>query len=239
MANTRRIDIKGFDAVVKELDAIKRSQLPVAISNSLNELGKLLREEEMRVIQETFTNTVSFTRKAPVYRQSKPENLSLRFLLRDRAGKGTPPDTYLAPQVTGGSVYVTNFNRQLQKMQGMQPGWYGAFWMSDGAKKLTGSKLNQILFGLSAKGPTIKSQGPAPVTATKRFFIMPRKGGQASAKGVVAAVYERKGKQIERLFPIFNTPIVVGAKYDWSEKRIGGFSNDKFVGLLTKALDRL
>ena len=238
MAQTQRIDIKGYDAVVKELGVIKRSQLPVAISQSLNELGALLREEEMKVIGETFTNLVPFTRKAPVYRQSKPENLSLRFLLRDRAGKGTAPDTYLYPQVEGGPVYVTNFNKQLQKMKGMEPGWYGAYWMGD--KKLRGGKLNQILFGLSAKGPTIKSQGPAPLSATKRFVVIPRmKGGEKVTNGVVAALYERKGRQLERLFSIFDKPIEVKPKYQWNERRIGGFADQKFVGLLTAALDRL
>lgn len=237
MANVQTIKIKGYEDVVKEISLLKRSQLPVAISQSLNELGALLREEEMKVIGETFTNLVSFTRKAPVYRQSKPENLSLRFLLRDRAGKGTAPDTYLYPQVEGGPVYVTGFTLKLRSQGKIGPGDYAAHWMAN--PKLTGGRLNAILHGMGAAGPTLRKQGPATAKAAGKYFILPTKGGKPTAKGKIGAIYERRGKKLEQLIPIFNAPIVVGKKYDWSEKRIGGFADQKFVGLLTAALDRL
>jgi hypothetical protein len=237
MAQTQRIDIKGFDEVVKEISLIKRSQLPVAISNSLNELAKMLRNNEMQEISETFTNLVSFTRKAPVYRQSKPENLSIRFLLRDRAGKGTAPDTYLAPQVTGGPVFVTGFTLKLRSQGKIGSGDYAAHWLAN--PKLTGGRLNAILHGMGAAGPTMRKQGPATQKAAGKYFILPTKGGKPTAKGKIGAIYERRGKELKQLIPIFNAPIVVQPKYDWSEKRIGGFADAKFVGLLSAALEKL
>jgi hypothetical protein len=196
MAQTQQIDIKGYDAVVKELGAIKRSQLPVAISQSLNELGALLREEEMKVIGETFTNLVSFTRKAPVYRQSKPQNLSLRFLLRDRAGKGTAPDTYLYPQVEGGPVFVTGFTLKLRSQGKIGSGDYAAHWMA--SPRLTGGRLNAILHGMGAAGPTLRKQGPATAKAAGKYLILPTKGGKPTAKGKIGAIYERRGKELKQ-----------------------------------------
>ena len=237
MAQTQRIDIKGYDAVVKELGVIKRSQLPVAISQSLNELGALLREEEMKVIGETFINLVSFTRKAPVYRQSKPENLSLRFLLRDRAGKGTAPDVYLYPQVEGGPVYVTGFTLKLRSQGRIGPGDYAAHWMAN--PKLTGGRLNAILHGMGAAGPTLRKQGPATPKAAGKYFILPTKGKKTTKGGKIGDIVERSGKSLNKLIPIFNAPIVVKPKYPWNEQRISGFANEKFAGLLSAELDRL
>lgn len=240
MANVKTINIKGYDEVVKGLDAIKRSQLPIAMSNSLNELAAMLQKNEVQEIERTFVNVVSFTRKAPVTPlkfRATPKSLSIRFMLRDQAGKGNPPDRYLAPQIEGGPVYVTGFTLKLRSQGRIGPGDYAAHWMAN--PRLTGGRLNAILHGMGAAGPTLRKQGPATPKAAGKYFILPTKGKKPTKGGKIGDIVERSGKSLNKLIPIFNTPIVVKPKYPWNEQRIGGFANEKFAGLLSAELDRL
>ena len=63
----------------------------------------------------TFTQTVPFTLKSFLYDRpvQRGNNLESRIYIRDEAFKGNAPADYLSPQIAGGSVWRTRFQRRL------------------------------------------------------------------------------------------------------------------------------
>ena len=246
------VNISGFQDVVNRLNAIKTSQLRFVASKSLNELGYWLRENEKKEIRQTFNRVVPFTENAPLYTKSDKSNLSITFFLRDRAGKGTPPSVYLYPQVESGDVYVTGFTRKLRRSGLIGPQEYAAHWASKTQGRLTGGRLNQILFGLGAGGPTLRGQGPRTAKQAGVYFI--RGAGKNKDSSVVVGkkykprretgyigpgIYTRKGGELEQVIPIYPKPLEVPAKYDWKAARIQRLADSRFREFLVKNLGQL
>ena len=252
MAN-QVVNISGFDDVVNRLSAIKTSQLRFVASKSLNELAYWLRENERNEIARTFNRVAPFTLNAPLYTKSDKSNLSITLFLRDTAGKGTPPSVYLYPQVEGGEVYVTGFTRKLRRSGLIGPGEYAAHWASKTQGRLTGGRLNQILFGLGAGGPTLRKQGPRTAKQAGVYFIMdgkrkntepnirvgrkykPRQGSGYTGPGI----YTRSSGQLEQVIPIYAKPLEVPKKYDWTISRFQRLADDRFRSLLARNLDQI
>lgn len=250
MSNTV-ININGYEQAVKEINAIQRSQLKFVVSKSLNELGYWLRENEKKQISQTFNSVVPFTLNAPLYTKSDKQNLQITFFLRDTAGKGTPPAVYLQPQVAGGEVYVTGFTRKLRYAGLLQGTEYAAHWRPSNGPKLTGGRLNAILFGVGASGPTLRKQGPRTAKQASQYFILKRNENEASVRrgkpyrrkegnGYVGpGIYTRQGGDLQQLIPIFPRPLSVPTKYDWTERRIQGLADKQFSVFFADNIARL
>lgn len=251
MANTT-ININGYQDIVNRLDAIKRSQLKFVVSKSLNDLAYWLKQNEVEEMKATFNRLSTFTKRAPLYLKSTKENLQITFFLRDTAGKGTPPSLYLEPQVSGSEVYVTGFTRKLRRAGLISDPQYAAHWASKTGQKFTGGRLNQILFGLGASGPTLSKQGPRTAKQAGMYFIEDRskpneatitKGRKYKPKreqGYIGpGIYTRKSGQLEQVIPIYPKPLKVPAKYDWTQRRFQGLADDRFKELLTKNLAQI
>lgn len=246
------VNISGFEDVVNRLNAIKTSQLKFVASKSLNELAYWLRENEKKEIAQTFNRVSPFTLNSPLYTKSDKSNLSITFFLRDRAGKGTPPSLYLYPQAEGGAVYVTGFTRKLRRSGLIGPNEYAAHWASKTQGRLTGGRLNQILFGLGAGGPTLRGQGPRTARQAGVYFI--RGTGKNRDKetsdgrtykpkretGYIGpGIYTRKSGSLEQVIPIYPQPLEVPAKYDWKATRFQRLASDRFREYLSKNIQEI
>lgn len=255
------VNISGFQDVVNRLNAIKTSQLRFVASKSLNELGYWLRENEKKEMDMTFKEPVAFTINAPLYTKSDKSNLSITFFLRDQAGKGTPPSVYLYPQVEGGPVYVTGFTRKLRTAKLIEPNEYAAHWAGPSLQRLTGGRLNQILFSVGASGPTVGRYGPPSARQAKRqgmYFIVNGKdrklmndrgrSGEPTGKfrvkresGFVGkGIYTRQGGLLQQVIPIYPSPLEIKfPRYDWKAARIQRLADDRFREFLIKNLGQL
>jgi hypothetical protein len=246
------VNISGFEDVVRNINAIQRSQLKFAASRALNQLGFFLRKNEQEFIAQTFNSVAPFTANSPLYTKSTKENLQITFFLRDTAGKGTPPSVYLAPQVTGGAVYVTGFTRKLRYAGLIEQQQYAAHWRPSNGGKLTGGRLTQILFSLQAAGPGLRRQGPPTAKQAGKFFILnrgrnsatvlrtPNRYNRKEGNGYVGpGIYTREGRQLQQVIPIFPQPLVVPPKYDWTERRIQGLADKQFSVYLAESLKNL
>ena len=251
MANAT-INISGYQDIVNRLNAIKRSQLKFIVSKSLNELGYWLKQNEAEEMKATFNSLSAFTKRAPLYTKSTKENLQITFFLRDTAGKGTPPSVYLEPQVSGSEVYVTGFTRKLRRSGLISDPQYAAHWASKTGQKLTGGRLNQILFGLGASGPTLRKQGPRTAKQAGMYFIEDRSKPNAATiikgrkykpkreRGYIGpGIYTRKSGQLEQLIPIYPKPLTVPAKYDWKAQRIQGLADKQFTVFMEANLAKI
>lgn len=256
------INISGFDDVVRNISVMQRSQLKFAVSRALNQLGYWLRENEKKEMDMSFKDPVPFTTNAPLYTKSTKENLQITFFLRDRAGKGTPPSVYLYPQVEGGPVYVTGFTRKLRTAGLIEPQEYAAHWAGPSLQRLTGGRLNQILFSVGAGGPIVGKYGPPTARQAKRqgdYFILggkkPRKPMTDKGRGpelrgrfrvasgigfVGKGIYTRKSGQLQQVIPIYPFPLEIkNPRYDWSARRIQGLADKQFSVYLTESLAKL
>lgn len=247
------VNISGFEDVVRNINAIQRSQLKFAASRALNQLGFFLRKNEQEFIAQTFNSVAPFTANSPLYTKSTKENLQITFFLRDTAGKGTPPSVYLAPQVTGGTVYVTGFTWNLRNTEILQGEQYAAHWATKSGQKLTGGRLTQILFAVGAvKNASNRKRQPSQARQAKirgMYFVIPFKGSTGSTgKGKTGGtrksnrypgIYQNTGSGAEQIIPFYKEPYSVPAKYDWTERRIQGLADKQFSVYLAESLKNI
>lgn len=246
------VNIKGFDDVVRNINAIQRSQLKFAASRALNQLGFWLRKNEREEIARTFNSVVPFTENSPLYTKSTKENLSITFFLRDTAGKGTPPSVYLAPQVTGGPVYVTGFTWNLRNTGILQGEQYAAHWATKSGQKLTGGRLTQILFAVGAvENASNRKRQPSEARKAKirgMYFVIPFKGstptdakkpGRFTPINRYPGIYQNTGSGAEQIIPFYKKPISVPAKYDWTARRIQRLADKQFSVYLAESIGKL
>ena len=116
--------------ITKELDLIVQVQLPFIASLTLNgrrgrdiSLASELQEDLRDHMARTFTNYGRETKKFIVKRSTK-KDLTTIVKHKDQAMGGQPPSKYLLPQIKGGQVYRTKFQRRLVAKGYMPEGHY-------------------------------------------------------------------------------------------------------------------
>ena len=152
--------------LINEITELEKVILPNILYKSLNRAVFRTSREELRdATAKTFANPVPFTLKSFLY--DKPQQtgnfLESRIYIRDDAPKGNAPADYLSPQIAGGSVWRTRFQRRL-KARGFLGGSQGEYmipghlavnsgnqiYKSAGKKKFTPGEYTKALWGISA-----------------------------------------------------------------------------------------
>ena len=103
--------------LINEITELEKVILPNILYKSLNRAVFLTSREELRdAAKSTFINKVPFTVKSFLYDRPQQQRgfLESRIYIRDDAPKGNAPADYLSPQIAGGSVYRTRFQRRLE-----------------------------------------------------------------------------------------------------------------------------
>jgi hypothetical protein len=161
-------------------------------------------------------------------------------------------------------VYVTGFTRKLRTAGLIGPEEYAAHWAAPSLQRLTGGRLNQILFSVGAGAPTVRGYGPPTSRQSRRqgeYFIIDRrkkkeerkftdKGRTGELKGrfrvkreigyVGKGIYTRKGGDLRQVIPIYPQPFVIRfPRYDWKAPRIQGLADTRFREFLIKNLAAL
>jgi len=151
--------------LINEITELEKVILPNILYKSLNRAVFRTSREDLRdATAKTFANPVPFTLKSFLY--DKPQQtanfLESRIYIRDDAPKGNAPADYLSPQITGGSVWRTRFQRRL-KARGFLGGSQGEYmipghlavnsgnqiYKSAGKKKFTPGEYTKALWGIS------------------------------------------------------------------------------------------
>ena len=148
-----KFDPKQLIGKITELEKVI---LPNVLYQSLNKAVFRTSREELRdAAANTFTNKVPFTLKSFLYDKPRQQGnfLESRIYIRDDAPKGNAPADYLSPQITGGSVYRTRFQKRLET-KGFLGGSQGKYMMP-ALKQMQRSKLpkgeyTRALWGVSA-----------------------------------------------------------------------------------------
>ncbi len=175
--------------ITKELDLIVQVQLPFIASLTLNgrrgrdiSLASELQEDLRDHMARTFDNYGRETKKFIVKRSTK-KDLTTIVKHKDQAMGGQPPSKYLLPQIKGGQVYRTKFQRRLVAKGYMpeghymmpivngKPGW-GIMKPSMYTKALWGiSAMEELRGRVSRGGVHVYEKNKAPEFKTQGTFI--------------------------------------------------------------------
>jgi hypothetical protein len=258
----QQIKLNGYKELTQRLSAFEKADLPFTLAKALNATATYLKVQEQEYIASTFNKTVPFTVTAPMTSKwANKKDLRVNFFLKDEAVKGNAPEQYLAPQVYGGSVFVTRFTRRLRRQfpSHVGPNQYVLHWAdNENAPKGPGG-LTKVLAGLNALdvGPVwrgssyAKSVNKSKRTSAGSYFFLPIGGsnggggradtkrgrgktGDSGYKG--PGIYTREGDQLVRVFRILNAPPTVPQKYDWSAERLTPIAEKQFASQVLVAL---
>lgn len=137
------------EETIGKIDELTKVQLPRASYLALSKSLFQTREDFKQRSQSIFTKTVPFTRNAVLYDRPKQvgNELQARIYLRDSATKGNAPADYLKPQITGGPVFPTRFQRRL-RARGFLGGSQGNYMRPVGS--ISKGEYTRALWGISA-----------------------------------------------------------------------------------------
>ena len=178
--------------LIGKLDEIEKVILPNVLYKSLNRAVFRTSREELRdAAKNTFTQTNSFTLGSFLYDRpvQRGDNLESRIYIRDDAPKGNAPADYLKPQIIGGPVYKTRFQRRLERKlvlsahrdQYMMPALKGM-----GRSKLPKAEYQRALWGMSLMNELrggFDYESKAFKTAGTYVWVPPNLANEIGAEG--------------------------------------------------------
>ena len=137
------------EQAIGKINELTKVQLPRASYNALNKALFETREAFKSRSKNIFTKTVPFTENSILYDkpQRSGDSLHARLFIRDQATKGNAPANYLLPQIIGGEVYPTRFQRRL-RARGFLGGSQGSYMRPIG--DLPKGEYVRALWGISA-----------------------------------------------------------------------------------------
>ena len=146
-----------------EIDELEKVLIPQAAYQALNRaVFRTSREILPDSAKSIFTRTVPFTLRSFLYDKpvGKYDTIESRVYIRDDAPKGNAPADYLKPQITGGPVYRTRFQRRLER-KGFIGSFSGKYMAPNivGRGRLPKGEYTRALWGIRAM-EDIRVQGP-------------------------------------------------------------------------------
>jgi hypothetical protein len=255
------MELTSYKKLIEDLSSLKRARLPGVLAGALNRTATYLKVQEADYMQETFNSAIKFTQNAPMTSKwATKEKLEFNFFLKDEAPKGNAPASYLAPQVTGGPVFVTRFNRRLRRKGIIGMNQFVPYWVSGqpavrrGANgKVTPGFMQEVAASLGAlddigKGKNRKS-GKQYFTlgldegGARSYDFKPGNSYRDSQKedgyegpGIY---FRRKNSDLALVFRVIDDVPTVAPKYEWNEARLGPIAEKQFTSQVLSGLSKL
>jgi len=251
------IKLKGHEEVIKGLTNLQKGQVPFAASWALNQTGFQLKQDEGKYMEDVFRDPTPFTMKSVLYTKSTKKDLKIKLFHRDEASKGNAPALYLAPQVTGGEVFVTRFTRRLQAKypQHVPPGSYVPHWLPGPGAPGGRGAIQKVLAGLGdipnvfASAPKAFARGARQRQRQQgKYFFRgtgPKNPTKATRKRSSSSgykgpgIYTQDGRDVALVYSILSKPISVAPRYEWNEDRIEPAAQAIFAEKFQGKLDEL
>ncbi len=156
---------------------------------AINKTAKLIKEDLRKEMQRVFDRPTNFTLNSLRTKPATRSVLSAYVWLKDEAGKGTPADKYLAPQIFGGRRDVKKMERALQSAGLMPYRWFAvpaAGAQMDNYGNVKRSQVVQILSQLKVQYAGGYTSKRSSNTASKRsvrrqgveYFALPKQVGK-------------------------------------------------------------
>jgi hypothetical protein len=199
-------------ALVSRLTEIEKRRLPQITLRALNDSAFETREAWADEAAKVFDRPTSLTLRAPLYRKATLQKLEAEVFIRDDATKGTPPATYLTPQVRGGPRQQKRGERALSRAAG-----FSAFYVPapgaplDQFGNVKRGLIQKILSQLQAShDPAQRETG---LKRGRRLGRQRRRGGGGSYFIPAAGSHLKRDVIYERIVTGFGSsvrPVLVG-----------------------------
>ena len=214
-----KIEMTFQQAVKKasqKLTKVQRQQLPFAIANALTQTAKGLVQEEKKEMRRDFNKPIKYTLDSSFYLPaSKNDNPpTATFGLRQFAGKGTPANRYLGPNIFGGRRGEKSSERRL-RTAGILPSGYLTAPGRDagilGNGNMRKGEITRLLAAVSALGADSSTSASRKRNKNVRGYYVAYKGGKA-----VGIRHRAKGSDSRKILNFIRSPNYQ-KRYDYYE----------------------
>lgn len=142
-------------SLMQELDDFTQDQAPFALALTLTRLAIESKKMEEHEMLDVFDRPTPFAIRGVRYKMAKKDDLEASVYLDDFAGKGTPAEKFLAPQVFGGGRNLKRFELALRAKGVLPSNMFvvpGAAAKLDAYGNMERSQIVQILSYFAAFG---------------------------------------------------------------------------------------
>ena len=155
--------------ITDKLDLLTQTQLPWIATKTLQGLAKEVKKGLQKEMEDKFVNYSAFTKNSVGIEPSTKKKLVTSIFHKDWFSKGNNPSDYLKPTITGGDIYLTRFQRRLQR-KGILGGMQAEYMMpihndKPGYGKVSRATYVKALWGIRAM-EDIRLAGPASTKKT-------------------------------------------------------------------------
>lgn len=217
-------------ALIKELDIFSKVQVPFMASLAINRTTPKVNQALRSEMEKQFTYLAPFTWKSIRYDISSKSKLEVRVWISYDAPKGNAPEDYLSPQIAGGDVYATRFQRRLVR-NGLMPS--GSYMMPihaspaatlNASGRIAASQYTQALYGIQAMNDIIARTTPRnkPYATAGSYQYVPFANGDKSkmifrnGRPLAPGIYKNTGGKLTMLFKQLQRIPTVRGKYDFT-----------------------
>lgn len=184
-----RIEMKGLQDVLKNLERTRVDQIPFATAKALNDTAKMVRERTVETMRSVFDRPTPFTLNSFQIRPATKTNLTARVEFKHERL------SYMRTQVEGGTRRPKRSESALQKKGIMRAGQY---WVpGQGARlnqygNISGGQIVQLLSVLQAAemssgySANMTTRSAKTNRKPRDYFAVTKKRG-----GLVPGIYER------------------------------------------------
>lgn len=183
MTDLLKITVDADAMLGRRFTALESQHLPFAIVQACNTTAFQIRDTWKRTALRIFDRPTPLTINAALYKKATKQTLWAEIFLRDEAFKGTPPATYLLPQVEGGTRRLKAMERLLMSMQIMPRHMFAV--AGDGAPRdrygnVNVGQVRQILSQLRAGLEAGYISNETPERKARRLKRQRQRGGGGS-----------------------------------------------------------
>jgi hypothetical protein len=141
--------------ITDKLELLAQTQLPWLATKTLQGLAQEVKTGLQKEMETKFKNYSPFTRNSLVITPSTTAKLETKIFHKDKASQTNQPEDYLKPTIIGGDIYLTAFQRRLER-KGILGGSGQASYMmpihnnKPGYGKVTKATYIKALWGIRA-----------------------------------------------------------------------------------------
>jgi hypothetical protein len=211
--------------LVQNLDVFAKVQLPFMSSLAINRTATHVRDSLRGSMRGTFTYLTPYTQNSLFIRVSTKQKLYADIGVKEFGIKGNAAADYLKPQVFGGQVYRTRFQRRLERQMGLGSGYMLPIHSSpaaqlDASGRIKAGQYTAALYGIRAM-EDIRGSGSYGKFDFKTLgtytYIRPGQivFGKQGGRPLKPGIYRVQGSELVMLFRQLRRTPRVPAKWDF------------------------
>ena len=240
------IKIEGLEEVKKGIMGMRQT-LPIEIAQTLSKVAVLARKGEYTEMKKVFDRPTPYTLRSLYTKSATVKDLTSKLWVKGKmeAGKGTPAEYYLAPQIFGGPRRLKRHESALRRIGILPPNLYCVPAKGADLNAYGNMKTGQIIkilsyfqaFGEAGYRANITEErrkkmakGTKKIAGITYFAIRKRRGKMAPG------IYMRTGGQIKMLIVFVKRPHYEPRLLFWETAR--EVANKNWKRLFDEAMER-